>query len=231
MQVGFRANYSKETADCYFTEEIKSCADKGGVVAAAFLDLMVNHNVLFSKLSRFNVSVNVINVLVSYLAQWKQCTTTRDEASTLADCSIGVPQGSILGPIWFQSVYAVYLPSGCHNVTIQTCAANTVVLAHKDDLRACTHTHIGCCTTELCGFEGVQHWRSPYLAPSVYFPNTEKGFSPNPFYLRWWCCMSCGGFFGIANKGTYSNMKVVWPSSCTTLHWVQPSVLKPIASN
>lgn len=45
---------------------------KGGVVGAAFLDLrkafdMVNHSVLLSKLSKFQLSVNIINWTQSYL--------------------------------------------------------------------------------------------------------------------------------------------------------------------
>ena len=54
MQFSFSANYPTETANCFFTEKIKTLMDRSGVLAAVFLDLrkafdMVNRKVLVSK--------------------------------------------------------------------------------------------------------------------------------------------------------------------------------------
>ena len=51
--------------------------DRGGVVAAVFLDLkkpfdMVNHKVLVSKLSAFNFSPDTLNWIQSYLGMRQQ---------------------------------------------------------------------------------------------------------------------------------------------------------------
>ena len=77
MQFGFRAKYSTETANCFFTEQIKSKMDNGGVVGAVFLDLKkdfdtVNHKILISKLSSFNFSSQTLRWLESYLSNRSQ---------------------------------------------------------------------------------------------------------------------------------------------------------------
>lgn len=64
----------------------------------------VNHNVLVSKLSSHNISSDTIKWFPSYLSTRKNCTRINDSLSTENICSIGVPQGSILGPLLF-SIY------------------------------------------------------------------------------------------------------------------------------
>lgn len=39
MQFGFCKQYLKETVVCYFTEQVRSKLDTGGVVGAVFFDL------------------------------------------------------------------------------------------------------------------------------------------------------------------------------------------------
>lgn len=58
MQFGFHSNYSKESANCLFIEEVKCLLDKSVCVCigAFFLDLKkgfytVDHKVLLSKLT------------------------------------------------------------------------------------------------------------------------------------------------------------------------------------
>ncbi len=77
MQFRFRVHHSTETANCYVVEQIKSSLDRGGVVGAVFLDIKkafdtINHNVLLSKLSRFNFSTNTLTWMESYLSLRKQ---------------------------------------------------------------------------------------------------------------------------------------------------------------
>jgi len=104
MQFGFRKKHSTETACCYFLEEIKMSLDQGGVVGAVFLELRkafdtVNHEVLIHKLGKYDISTNVQNWIKSYLINRKQCVQINGTLSTSLDSTVGVPQGSILGPI------------------------------------------------------------------------------------------------------------------------------------
>ena len=136
MQFGFRKNHSTETACCYF---IKASLDKGGggVVGAVFLDLRkafdtVNHSVLLSKLSIFKLSANVLKWLQSYLANRFQSVRIKDKISPLRSCNMGVPQGSILGPLLF-STYINDLPTVCDDVETLRYADDTVIFTHGKD--------------------------------------------------------------------------------------------------
>ena len=65
----------------------------------------------------------------SYLTGRKQCTRVGDSTSSFIGCSVGVPQGSILGPLLF-SLHVNYLPLLCPEVDTQMYADDTVILAH-----------------------------------------------------------------------------------------------------
>ncbi len=134
MQFGFRKNHSTERLIVFFVEQIRSQLDKGGVVDAVFLDLAnafdtVNHNCLISKLQNFNLSANALTWMISYLTKRKQCTRVVDKCSSFASCPIGVPQGSILGPILF-SIYINNLPQVCPGVNVLMYADDTVLFVH-----------------------------------------------------------------------------------------------------
>ena len=89
--------------------------DNQSKTAVAFLDLTkcfdtVNHEILTMKLKKFNFSKNVIKWFTSYLSDRKQCVKSNGCFSQSKGISLGVPQGSILGPILFV-LYINDLPS------------------------------------------------------------------------------------------------------------------------
>lgn len=134
LQFGFRKHHSTETALCYFVEQLKAMLDKGVVVGAIFLDLKrafdtVNHNILLSKLSTHNISDETLRWFKSYLENRKHCTRFKSTMSSFVDCSVGVPQGSILGPLLF-SVYINDLPAICPEVHVQMYADDAVIYVH-----------------------------------------------------------------------------------------------------
>ncbi len=134
MQFGFRANYSTEMANCYFTEKVKSLLDKGVVVGAVFLDLRkafdtLNHRILLSKLLSFNFSPHTLRWIESYLSGRTQYVSIQNYNSAPLSISTGVPQGSILGPLLF-TLYINDLPSVCPNTNIQMYADDTVIYIH-----------------------------------------------------------------------------------------------------
>lgn len=105
-QSGFRQHHSCSTAltrliDCWLRD-----IDEGKIIGTVFLDLrkafdMVNHNILLYKMKLFNFSENAIKFFTSYLSNRSQLVQSGNTKSEFLDIKSGVPQGSILGPIFF----------------------------------------------------------------------------------------------------------------------------------
>lgn len=84
--------------------------DDGLAVSALFLDLQkafdcVDHDILIHKLSRAGIRGVPLDLIRSYLSGRKQCVVIGDARSPYVDVSIGVPQGSVLGPILLNDVH------------------------------------------------------------------------------------------------------------------------------
>lgn len=100
-----RPNYSTEMANCYFTEKNKTLLDKNPYVDGVFLDLKkafdtVNHQVLLTKLTHFNFSADSLLWYQCYLSNRIHCVSI-DAVKFQYLSNVGVPQGSVLGPLLF----------------------------------------------------------------------------------------------------------------------------------
>ena len=72
----------------------------------AFLDLakafdIVNHQILYAKLYRYGLRGSILELIKIYLTNRKQVVKIGNDYSTHGNMSIGVLQGSILGPLLF----------------------------------------------------------------------------------------------------------------------------------
>ena len=90
----------------------------------------IDHYILLHRLkSLYGISGAIVSWLESYLSGRTQTVTVNDRSSRPADVSIGVPHGSVLGPILFV-LYSAPLSSliETHSVSNQSFAGDTQLL-------------------------------------------------------------------------------------------------------
>uniref|UniRef100_A0A672F466 Reverse transcriptase domain-containing protein n=1 Tax=Salarias fasciatus TaxID=181472 RepID=A0A672F466_SALFA len=105
-QYGFREQRPTALALLDLTEEISSYIDKSNHVIGVFVDLKkafdtINHDILFMKMERYGIRGIFLEWLKSYMGNRKPYVQIRDYRSSSLDITVGVPQGSALGPTLF----------------------------------------------------------------------------------------------------------------------------------
>jgi len=130
-QSAYRSGHSTETALLLLLDRIYLAADGGRSTLLVSLDLSAafatDHDVL---LSRLNHSFGVAGVahlwIKTYLSNRSQFVRIGSHTSQPVTCNIGVPQGSVVGPLLF-SIYTSPISkiSRIHNVQQQQYADDT----------------------------------------------------------------------------------------------------------
>lgn len=105
-QFGFRQNRNTTMGIVNLTQSLLDSFQKSQYNSVLFCDLSkafdcVDHEILLGKLKYYNFSQSSIDFMRSYLQYRVQCVRYADVTSAKEKISIGVPQGSILGPILF----------------------------------------------------------------------------------------------------------------------------------
>ena len=105
-QFGFRPNHSTNSALIEITEQIQKACDKDLFACQVYLDLKkafdtVNHKILLTNLEHYDIKGNANYWLCSFLADRKQYTSVTGKNSNSQEITLGVPQGSVLGPLLF----------------------------------------------------------------------------------------------------------------------------------
>ena len=144
-QHGFLKNKSTVTAIFEFLNEIINELDAGNMIIALFMDLSkafdcVDHKILLYKLEELGIRGIVHKLISNYLEKRKQYVAANSSMgfcqSNLLMNNIGIPQGSILGPIFF-ILYVNDLVIQAENMFVTKYADDTSFLIkekHKNPL-------------------------------------------------------------------------------------------------
>ena len=105
-QHGFRKQHSTESATLQFVDRVLSYLDNNKTPFSIFIDLSkafdtLDHEILLDKLHYYGVKETPLKWFKSYFANRFQYVDYCGSFSSLTSSSIGVPQGSILGPLLF----------------------------------------------------------------------------------------------------------------------------------
>ena len=103
---GFRESYSTQHALIRVLELWRRCLDSSGIVGTILMDLSkaydcLPHDLLIAKLEAYGFDNDSLQLICSYLESRYQRVKIGSCKSTRRKIKIGVPQGSVLGPLFF----------------------------------------------------------------------------------------------------------------------------------
>ena len=136
-QFGFRTGHSTELAAIQLIDHLTKQMDMGKVPTNIYIDLSkafdtLDHSILLDKLTYYGVCGLENLLLRDYLSGRHQYVDYNGSKSRTNSISLGVPQGSILGPLLFL-IYINDLPKVSHVFSMLMYADDTTLYCNLDD--------------------------------------------------------------------------------------------------
>ena len=144
-QHGFRRDHSTCSAIFELTQYLYNSMDSKLFVSCVFIDYSkafdtIDHDILYNKLTYYGLDDGVLAWCKDYLRHRKQCVQIDHVRSGEETMKYGVPQGSILSPLFFIIYVNDLLKIIPQNIQILLYADDTVVyFADQDPNTACTN--------------------------------------------------------------------------------------------
>ena len=136
-QHGFRANFSCETALHEVISKINNNTDKKLISLLLFVDFrkafdLVDIDLLLLKLFHYGFNNDALKLMRDYFSNRQQLIKLRDSLSDISEIVLGVPQGSVLGPLLF-IIFINDLPFYLDSLSILF-ADDTTIISDGNDL-------------------------------------------------------------------------------------------------
>ena len=137
-QFGFRKKHSTEHALIELVDQIRLNMGGNQMTCGIFIDLSkafdtVDHKILTAKLEHYGIRGKALDIFKSYLSNRKQYVQLENSKSKLRPITCGVPQGSVLGPLFF-ILFINDLYKCCPEGKVRLFADDTTIFFHKNNI-------------------------------------------------------------------------------------------------
>lgn len=162
-QSGFRKHHSCESALNLLLLKWKQAVEQGNFVLSVFVDLKrafetIDREKLKEVLRRYGIRGAALKWFSSYLDRRTQVTRYKSATSSAVGVDLGVPQGSVLGPLLF-ILYMNDLKRALQRVEVNLFADDTVLFVAGDNINEC----FDIMNAELSNFSEWLRWKKLQL--------------------------------------------------------------------
>ena len=135
---GFRKGYNAQHALVRMLEKLKTSLENGGNIGAILMDLSkafdcIKHDLLLAKLDAYGFSREALRLVNSFSENRHQRVKINGSFSAYNQLSLGVPQGSVLGHLFF-NIYINDSLLSMQNTDICNYADDTTIYACDNNL-------------------------------------------------------------------------------------------------